>query len=297
MKSWSLLVFAGLLSVGKANVELYSFFKETDSKHSVQKSDVHSPSVAASLLQVPVGFQLHLVPSSLKSSLGSPNTISLPQQSFIPSLRVSDVEAAPNKTATTRTDETTKQPSSDVTTSEAPATADLAVRSVVRVGPDLLVAQVVPSNDTEIQHTGHVLLPATRSQILLQVAKSPQPPNNFQDPLNVQQSHNLHQSHNLQQSFSLQQPHNLQQPHKLQHLQTTSQLRCDFPEYRAMVCVGDLETTCDRPYRVDPKCPFKQERCLCSEGYVRPFDYHQVHHMSGTCNPESSCQKKGNYLL
>lgn len=159
MKSWGLLIFAGALSVGTANVELYSFYKETDTKHSDQAND-------ASLLQVPVGLQLQLVPSQMRSQDAS-GTVLLARQSYLPGsyLRASDLTAAVIANDTghhilVRSDPVAKA-ANETTTKipELPKLGTLMINSGVLRPP-------VPSNDTKAVNS---TAPIARTQFLLPI--------------------------------------------------------------------------------------------------------------------------------
>lgn len=204
MESWGLLIFAGILCVVTANVELYSFFKETDSKqdsrHPVQINSAQAsvPSAAASLLQVPVGFQLQLVPQQTPSAFGSPRTVPLPHQRYMPGsgLRNSDSDAEPTE-ASTDTHPDVRSDDSEVTTSptdpvpEAPAGRSsnrnnnakraLSDRTLVARNSNHTERQLPPVHHK--QPTGRSQVSLARSQVKL--VRS-QPPNELPPPSHYQ---------------------------------------------------------------------------------------------------------------
>lgn len=203
MKSWDLLIFAGVMSVGTANMELYTFFKETDSKHSqqAQLNDAQLPTAAASLLQLPVGFQLQLVPTQLKSALGSSRGVLLPQQGFLPgsSLRVSDLTAAgvPNHTGHklwARSKPETAAANGTVT--EKPTTGHPVARSAVRYDPKR-------SGQETLNVSNDFTSPTAHSLVHIPLTKSPQPSNDLQATVNSQDQQNVlaPQTSHLSKSF------------------------------------------------------------------------------------------------
>lgn len=201
MKSWGVLIFAGVLSVGTANVELYSFFKETDSKHSAQTNTVQMPPASDSLFQVPLGFQLQLVPSQSKSSLGPSSAILLPQQGYLPGTNLRASNLLPTRVTNHTThkpmvrsepDDTGNKPLSKPEEATDPlATETPSVRSVARLASIPVVAHALPSNKSATQQPGPAQVnsspPAVRSQIQTYLPNSLQSPNDLQGTLNLQE--------------------------------------------------------------------------------------------------------------
>lgn len=243
MESWGLLIFASVLSVGKANVELYSFYKETDSKqelkHPAQTYGAQAPLSSPSLLQVPLGFQLQIIPPQSATSLGSPRSVLLPQHGLLPGsgLRNNNLKRSggnhtahkisvrsdpevENATDSTDASEAAPAVASDTADAAPDASADAApdastdapadptespvARSASRYNPkrssDLTLARSAPSNSSETQHSHVNLPPAARSQIIVLPVNS-LPSHELQAPVQNQHIVVSPQASQLRKSF------------------------------------------------------------------------------------------------